>query len=92
MTDKYRNSHTHTDSIYTAGELCTGCLAGWGNSTGVPECMTVQRRLKLIVYELNNKLYIEVSYRTEPIELSYQDTQSSSKNTSAGQMFVDTDA
>lgn len=53
------------------------CLVG--NSTGVPECMAVQRRLKLIVYGSYNKLYIEVSYRTAPIELSCQDTKSSSK-------------
>lgn len=49
---------------YTLG----ACLVG--NSTGVPECVAVQRRLKLIVYGLYNKLYREVSYRTAPIELS----------------------
>lgn len=69
--------------------------SGWimhrvlGNSTGVPECMAVQRRLKLIVYGLYNKLYIEVSYRTPTHWAELPGHTVLLKNTSAGQMFVD---
>lgn len=88
-TDKYQAKHTYSKYTQWMSYVPGACLIG--NSTGVPECMAVQRRLKLIVYGLYNKLYIEVSYRTPPIELSCQGTQSIVlKNTSAEQKFVDT--